>query len=146
MENRKAILFVNPPLNANQRYGILAQAGAIEPPLGLAYLAAITRKLKLKTSILDASALGLGLEATAKIILNAQPDFLAITASSMSIQAASKLAVIVKEKMASLKIFIGGPHFTSLPVQTLKENQCFDVGIIGEGERTLEELLDASKK
>lgn len=146
MGNRKAILFVNPPLNANQRYGILAQAGAIEPPLGLAYLAAITRKQGFKTSILDASALGINIEAAAKIILDEKPDFLAITASSMSIRAASKLASMVKEKMGSLKIFIGGPHFTSLPEQTLKENHSFDVGIIGEGERTLEELLDDSIK
>jgi len=146
MENRKVILFVNPPLNTNQRYGILAQAGSIEPPLGLAYLAAVTRKHKFKTSILDASALGMGLEETVRFILDTQPDFLAITACTISIQTAAKLASRVKEKMPSLKIFIGGTHFTSLPEQALKEYHGFDVGIIGEGERTLVELLDASIK
>lgn len=143
MNTRKTILFVNPPLNANQRYGILAQAGAIEPPLGLAYLAATTRKLNFGTAILDASALGINIEETIKIIVDKNPDFLAITASSMSISMAAKLATLVKKKIAGLKIFIGGPHFNSLPEQTLKENHCFDIGIIGEGERTIEELLNA---
>lgn len=60
MKNYDRIIFLNPPLTSSQRYGALAVAGAVEPPFGLMYLAATTRKLGLDTSILDAQAVGWG--------------------------------------------------------------------------------------
>ncbi len=141
MKDRKKILFINPPLSPYQRYGMLSQAGAVEPPLGLTYLAALTRKNGFETEILDSSALGLGFEQTVKIIEHEAPHFVGITLSTISLRASSRLASMVKERMPNTKIIVGGPHFTSLPKQTLLENHSFDIGIIGEGERTLEELL-----
>ena len=69
MKNKGTILFVNPPLSPYSRYGILSQAGAIEPPLGLAYLAAVTRKAGLKTLVLDSQALNFTLEDSLAFII-----------------------------------------------------------------------------
>lgn len=139
----KKIIFVNPPLTSVQRYGILEQAGSVEPPLGLAYLAAITRENGVETIILDAQAKGIDLESSFKVILDEQPDFVGITSTTMSLKSSAELSAIIKEKMPNVKIIVGGCHFTSLPKQTLLENPCFDIGVIGEGEETLEELLKA---
>ena len=141
MSNPGKILFLNPPLSAAQRYGMLSSAGAVEPPLGLAYLAAVTRKLGLTTTILDAQALGLEIETSVTQILDDNPDFLAITVPSAALSAAAALAGMVKKANPLITVIVGGNHLSALAQKTLQENPCFDVGIIGEGERTLEKLL-----
>lgn len=137
------IMFLNPPVSPSQRYGILSQAGAVEPPLGLASLAAITRKNGFASSILDAAALGYGLDDAAEIILKENPDFLGITLTTISLKTSSALANKIKTKTPGMKIIVGGSHITALPEKTLLENAAFDIGVIGEGEKTLEELLRA---
>ncbi len=139
-------LFVNPPVSANQRYGILSQAGAVEPPLGLASLAATARKMGFETSLLDAAALGYGLEETAVAICEKNPSLLGITLTTVSVKTSSALAKKLKEKLPGITIIIGGPHFTALPEKTLLENAAFDIGVLGEGERTLEALLRALRE
>ncbi len=137
----KKILFLNPPLSLDHRYGSLSAAGAAEPPLGLAYLAAVTRKNGFNTGILDAQALGLGVEGTFDLIVKEQPDFLAITLSAVSLTGAVRLASMIKEKEPRTIIIVGGNHFSALPEETLRENGCFDIGVVGEGEKSLEKLL-----
>ncbi len=139
--HKPKVVFVNPPLSPTQRYGLLSPAGSVEPPLGLAYLAAVTRKMGLETAILDTLALGIDLKESLRLIVDERPDFLAITSTTMSVRSASQLAFVVKEKIPGVKIIVGGCHLTSLPQKTLLENPCFDIGVIGEGEETLEELL-----
>lgn len=143
MGYKERILFLNPPLIAAQRYGVLAQSGSAEPPIGLAYLAAAVRKNGFETAILDAQALGIELDDCLKLILDKPPQFLAITLVTMTVRVSSKLAYLLKEKLPDIKIIVGGPHFTSLPKKTLLENPSFDVGVVGEGEITIEELLKA---
>jgi len=137
------IIFLNPPLTTQLRYGKLSQAAVVEPPLGLAFLAAVTRKAGFISSILDSSALGMSAEESVKKILKEQPDFLAITLTTLALKNCVKLAKMVKENSPKTKIIVGGCHFTSLPMETLQENPCFDLGVIGEGEATLKELLEA---
>ncbi|MFB0563993.1 MAG: ChbG/HpnK family deacetylase [Candidatus Lokiarchaeia archaeon] len=140
-DTKQKILFLNPPLTPAQRYGLLSQAGAVEPPLGLAYLAAVTRNMGYKTTIVDAETLNLNVEDCLKLILNEKPDFLGITITTPLLPNVSKVAFMVKEKMPTVKIIVGGCHFSSLPAETMHENPSFDIGVIGEGERTIEELL-----
>lgn len=139
------ILFLNPPLSQDRRYGVLSQAGAAEPPLGLAYLAATTRESQVETSILDAAALGLGLEEVLKIVANEEPDLLAITLTTVSLKTSVFLAQKIKEMNSGIRILVGGPHLTSLPEDTMLASKAFDIGVIGEGEQTIKELLRAFK-
>jgi len=141
MNLEKKILFVNPPLTTNQRYGQLSQAGALEPPLGLAYLAGVIRKTGIQTAIMDAQALNFDLEKSLDFIIKERPKFLGITLTTMSVGSASELASIVKESLRGITIIVGGCHLSSLPEETMRSNPAFDIGIIGEGERTIEELL-----
>lgn len=139
----KKIIFVNPPVAISIRYGILAATGAIEPPLGLTYLAAITRRMGFETTILDALALNFDIRNSLRFIFDEKPDFLGIGLTTCSLSSASRLASAVKEKMPGVKIIVGGCHLSSLPKETMLENQCFDIGVIGEGEKTIEQLLKA---
>lgn len=134
------IVFVNPPLSLNQRYGKLASAGNTLPPLGLLYLAGIARLKNNQVAIVDASNKPNFKEA-AKEIMRHQPRYIAITATTLSIHSAANLAKAIKEENSRLTVIVGGPHITAVPQETMERFPEFDIGVIGEGEEALVDLL-----
>ncbi len=136
------IIFVNPPLTLEEMYGKLAIAGSRDPPLGLCYLAAITKEKGYETKILDAPAMNFGIKRSLEYILKENPDYVGITAVTLSITKAAKLAKMIKNINKNIKIIIGGPHITGIPKKTMELFKEFDIGVIGEGEITIVELLD----
>jgi len=141
----KKIMFLNPPFSAKQLYGDLSEGGSELPPLGIALLAAITRKNGYETSILDAAALKLNYDKTVERILESSPDVLGITSTTLTIHNAADIARMVKEKDSRIKIVLGGPHITSCPSETMSYFSEFDVGVVGEGEITVLELFRCFK-
>lgn len=139
----KTIVFVHPPLSLEKRYSILAQAGAIEAPFGLCYLAALTRQQGFNTSIVDAQALNLSIKETIDRVLSFNPTYVGVTATTLLIRSAAAIAKEIKNRNPKIIIIIGGVHVTALPRETLLDNPCFDYAVIGEGEETLVELLNA---
>ena len=135
------IMFLNPPLSLKDLYKNLEGGGSELPPLGIAILAAITRKNKYETKILDAVALKLTIEETVRKILEFNPEFLAITSTTISIFNAAKVAERIREQNKDIIIVLGGPHITAAPEETMKKFKEFDVGVIGEAEDTIIELL-----
>src|SRR3989344_8055039 len=95
---KSKILFLNPPLSLKDLYKNLEGGGSELPPLGIAILAAITRKNKYETKILDAVALKLTIEETVRKILEFNPEFLAITSTTISIFNAAKVAERIREQ------------------------------------------------
>jgi len=141
--NNKKIIFVNPPLSFTRRYGSLGYAGGNEPPVGLCYLAGTVRKKGFDTAIVDAQATGLNLNQTISLIMSYRPAYVGITAATMAIKSAYELASGIKEMDPAIKIIMGGCHVSSLPKETLEEYGSFDMGVIGEGEDTIVELMQA---
>ena len=139
------IIFVNPPLTLKERFGKFAPAGNVMPPLGLCYLAAACREKGLKAEIIDAPAEGLDVLRTKKRILKKYPRFVGITATTLSILNASKVAESIKNEAADIVTIIGGPHVSSVPENTLLKFPHFDFGVIGEGEWTIIDLIDTLK-
>ncbi|MDD5729503.1 MAG: radical SAM protein [Candidatus Omnitrophica bacterium] len=144
MEKTKIIL-VNPPLTGKERYGALAGGGLYMPPLGIASLAAFIRREGHSVKILDCCALGLTITQAAQIILSLKPEFVGITSATLSINKAAVLAKALKGSNPDLKIIIGGVHVSSLPEETMNLFPQFDIGVLGEGERAVAELLKCSK-
>lgn len=68
-------------------------------------------------------------------------DAIGISAHTLGIINGNKLAGRLKEKMPDIPIFIGGPHVTSAPVETLTEFPHYDIAVVGKAEKTLLELL-----
>lgn len=135
------IIFVNPPLTYQERYGVRFKAGGSTPPFGLACLAAVTRQAGIATQILDASALELSYEQAAKIILRANPSIVGFTAVTMSISKAAKIASIIKSENRNIITLIGGPHVSALPEDTMIKFPYFDFGFVGESENTIIDLI-----
>jgi anaerobic magnesium-protoporphyrin IX monomethyl ester cyclase len=140
------IIFVNPPLTLEERYGKLSSGGSLLAPLGLATLAAITREKGWKTRIFDPAVLGWTYEKAAEEILGRSPKYVGITATTIAIHNAARLAQELKKAKADIFIIVGGPHLSSLPEDTLSRFPQFDAGVIGEGDVSIIELLEALRE
>ena len=137
------IVLVNPPLTGGERYGRLASAGVYMPPLGLGFLSAELRARGFEVGILDCEALRLTTEQTISRVLRFNPDYVGITAVTLSIYSSAELAEGLKKNNDSLCVILGGAHITAVPEETMDLFPQFDVGVIGEGEVTTVELLRA---
>ncbi len=116
------------------------------PPIGLCSLAATTRAEGFETKILDAAALCLTEKDTVEEILKLNPRYLGLTAATVSIHNAGEVARLVKSRNKDIKILIGGPHITSVSEKTMEIFSGFDIGVVGEGETTIIELLKALER
>ncbi|MFH1331687.1 MAG: radical SAM protein [archaeon] len=139
---KKKVMFLNPTLTLKDLYNALGESGSELPPLGISILAAITREKGYDTSILDAIALKLNRQETVKRILDASPDYLGITSTTMAVFNAVEIANEVKKQNKDIKVILGGPHLNAAPLETFERFDCFDVGVYGEGEYTVVELLE----
>lgn len=135
------LVLVNPPLSIEARYGVKSQSGGQTPPFGLACLAAAARSRGFETGIVDAAVLGLSALETAQEVVRLGATVVGLTAATIAIQSAAEVAAFVKQLNQNLTVLIGGPHLTALPEETMRRFVEFDIGVIGEGEITLTELL-----
>ncbi len=140
------IIFVNPPLSLQERYGVRFQSGGQTPPQGLLILAALTRKHNYETKIIDAEVLGWGPQRVAEEVLKLDPQFVGITSATVAIYNAAEVAKLIKEKRKNITILLGGAHFTAIPQKTMLMFPQFDFGCWGESEETLLEFLETANK
>ncbi len=101
------------------------------PPLGLAYIASYLEKYGGYKDVF--------IETDMNAALDKRPDIVGISSVTPNFNKAVKIAGEIKTA-SDIPIIIGGAHITALP-HTLPE--CFDFGIVAEGEQTMLELLNA---
>lgn len=136
------IVLITPPVTLKERYGKLSRAANTLPSLGILYLAAVLRKEGYSVSVIEASSLGLSIKELIEEIIKKKPTYIGISATTLSIFNASALAGEIKKTDNKIKIIVGGPHITAAPEETLKLFRSFDIGVIGEGEETMRELIN----
>lgn len=73
------------------------------------------------------------------------PDIVGLTFTTFDYDSALNVAKIVKQINDEIITVVGGHHVNALPVETMKE-RFFDIGIVGEGEFTMLELVEALSK
>ncbi|MGM9997849.1 MAG: B12-binding domain-containing radical SAM protein [Candidatus Bruticola sp.] len=111
------------------------------PSLGILYLAAFTRKLGFPVKFLDANASRLSPEAFRSYLQQEQPEVIALTTMSAGWPSTVEAAKIIKEVLPKSLLIVGGPHLSIYPELCLSFSE-FDIGIIGDGEETLREVLE----
>lgn len=137
------VVLVNPPISARERYGPLAGGGSHLPPLGLALLAGIAREAGFSVRIVDAEALGMSVDEAAERALSYGPRLIGLTAVTMTVHAAAEVARLVKLASPTTVVALGGVHISATPERTMEAFPSIDVGVIGEGDVTLPEMLAA---
>jgi len=108
--------------------------------LGIASVASYIRKHADNVFVLDPQAANLSLNEITSKIISFKPDYLCLPAYTEEINDAILIAQYVKDKAPDVTIIIGGYHVSALPCETI-QNPCFDIGIVGEGERALADII-----
>jgi len=114
------------------------------PPQGLSFIAAVLEKKGLSVKIIDSVALKMTAEETAAEIVKLRPRWLGLTGPTMVIRSAADISERVKNAIPDVKTVIGGPHLSAAPEETFERYKTFDIGVIGEGEITAEELFTST--
>jgi radical SAM superfamily enzyme YgiQ (UPF0313 family) len=139
----KKIALVSPPSSLEERYGKFAAAGSTMPSLGLLSLAAVAMRAGVDAKIIEAAAYGLSQDEVTNELASYQPDLVGITATTLSIFHAHETAEAAHQALPGILTVIGGPHVSAVPEETLKRFPHFDLAVLGEGEATLVELMEA---
>lgn len=121
------------PESLNKNQGVL-------PPLGLAYIAGSLERAGHNVKIIDAIAENLTRNEVEEKIIGFKPRVVGVTCMTPTIRGALEACRIAKECGAI--VVIGGVHLEAYPRETLSYD-FIDYGIIGEGEESVIELLDA---
>ena len=111
------------------------------PPLGLAYLAASARQSGHPASIIDGYANDLTSGELVDAVLRVRPDVVGFTCTTFDWPLVAAVARRLRERRPGLRIFIGGPQLSLYPDECMTET-AVDAAVVGEGDRTLVELLD----
>src|SRR3990167_4256493 len=118
-----------------------AQIPSYYPPLGLAYIGAALEKAGHSIKILDLSIEGMTGSRFRSYLLRQKPDVIGITCMITEFNEALRTASDCKEIVPTSAVIIGGPLPTSIPSIFLSQPS-IDVVVIGEGERTVVEVVE----
>jgi radical SAM superfamily enzyme YgiQ (UPF0313 family) len=136
------IILVNPPVaewgRISRNWHSRAELNIV-PPLGIAYIAAMLEQEGLPVKLFDCTV-DISHTRLIELIREETPDILGITSTTPTFLTAKEIAKAVHQISAKSIIVIGGPHVTALP-EEVGLCDCFDIGIVGEGEITFLELV-----
>jgi len=109
-----------------------------DPPLGLAYIASYIREYSgfKNTIILDRGDI-------IKKLKKEKPDLVGFSSITYLFPSINQLAKKVKQ-ILDIPVIVGGQHISSLPIHLA--SSVFDLGVIGEGEQTMLELIQLFEK
>ncbi len=120
----------------------LGSVGGEQLPLGIFYLASYIRQNGYEVMVCDAEAEKLTADDILGHIQQFAPRVVGISSTTVAFHRALELAEAVKGSFPDIKIVLGGPHITSNSDHALSF-PAFDYGVLGEGELTFLELLNA---
>lgn len=134
------VLLVNPPPRMRVDQFDTPDFGRV----GLAYLAAMLRRdPAVAVAVVDARLERLRHDEVLDRARRFGPDVVGLTAFTNEVRSAARVARGVKRLLPGAVTVLGGPHVSALPEATLEEFPEFDVGVVGEGEHTLDALAHA---
>jgi radical SAM superfamily enzyme YgiQ (UPF0313 family) len=111
------------------------------PPLGLAYLAAALAEAGAKVKILDLVVFPYSRTVLQNVLEEFKPRLVGLTCVTMTFDHAMGVVRDVKSQGPNIITVMGGPHVTFCAEDTLKAHSELDIIVLGEGERTIVELI-----
>lgn len=138
----RTIVFCEPPyLCWDRRRDRVRESEETIPGLGVLQLAAVARQRGYRVRLVDAKAHGTTVEDVAVRIATLRPDVLGLSATTISVTNAGRIAAAVKAVLPNVTTVLGGAHVSAIPERTLAAFPAVDYGIVGEGEHSLFALL-----
>ncbi len=137
----KRIFLIHPTFESRAEHTLVCRRGyGSAIPLGVAYVAASLRGRGHFVAVYDFQVEETDLWAEIETF---KPDIFGISVTTPTANASAALAKALKEKYPAIPVMAGGPHPTILKGDLFAECEAYDYLVIGEGEQTCPELLDA---
>lgn len=136
------VLLISPPLSMAKQAGSLKDIANVLPTLGIGYIAAMLEKSGVNVNIIDCIGAPITTEEMLGRISKIRPDVIGVTSTILTINTVHQLAREIKKIFPDIPIVLGGPQICSIPEKTFLEGP-YDIGVIGEGEFTMIELVRA---
>jgi radical SAM superfamily enzyme YgiQ (UPF0313 family) len=111
-------------------------------PLGILYVAAVLEQQGHEVAVLDGDIDQVGPLETVDYVNRWKPDLVGVSAHTPTYSVARRILVRLKKECPGAITVLGGYHLTALPHQTMAECDA-DLGVYGEGEQTIVELVAA---
>lgn len=144
MSRSSRLVLVEPPyVFWDRRMDRLRETEESIPGVGMLTLAAVARAKGYEVSLIDAKGSGETVEEVARRIQDIRPDVVGFSATTISVTNAQRIAERLKAWSPECVTVLGGPHVSAIPERTLQACPAIDFGIVGEGEISFFELLDA---
>ncbi len=141
------ILLISPPYPKDKVFRkSMKHLGAVLPPLGVAYIAAMLEKDGHEIKIIDgpawATILDYGFDDLEKDIKAFSPDVIGVSASTSQIEHAKKVISIAKSVNKDCLVILGGTLISADP-NALLQFELVKYGVYGEADLTFSEILKA---
>ena len=114
--------------------------------LGLGYIAAGLKAANHKVSLIDGQALGISLEEVLEMLQKEMPDVVAIPNFIGGRLLVYELVKEIHEALPDVHVVLGGPQVTLYPHQVFKECPELTLGLCGEADFTMTDLVDCLEK
>lgn len=143
MAPRERVFILYPPISKMERYSSrLGSVGGEQLPLGIFYLAAYIRENGYDVRVCDAEAERLSSQDILDRIDAYNPRVVGISSTTVAFHRAVEIAEAIRTRFPEVITVLGGPHVTS-NLDHAMSCAAFNYAVIGEGEITFLELLDA---
>ncbi len=140
------IVLVAPPSSQKREFGLLSSAGAYRPPLNLLNIGSVLLERGYSVSVIDGVTKSGGIKEVVESIIAVNPRFIGLTSMTAHIYGCGDMANKLRKKLPKTPIIIGGIHVSTLPIETMQLFPSFNIGIVGEGENTILELIETIEK
>ncbi len=132
------VLLINSPV----RNAAVDRHASLNPPLGLAYIAAVLLENGYTVTAMDLNVSGMNPRRVRMIIERWDPKILGISTDTETYPGGLQIAHIAKMVKPDLPVVMGGPHASILYREAARE-EAVDFVVVGEGEQTMLELVDS---
>lgn len=140
------IVFINPPYEQiAEGFDCVKYISNRSPSLGLLHLAAQAKQDGFSCSIIESDIKGLNVDEVIDSVIEQNPHFVGITLFTVGVHNANLIAQGIKKALPKIKIIVGGPHISSMGIETMQHFDAFDIAVLHEGEITLSKLMFALK-
>lgn len=136
-------LFINAPL---RDYSLRPRVNDFTlPVLGMGYLATYAARQGFNVGIIDAEALGLGIEQTTMLVNELSPRWAGFNLLAPTYEISARIAAGLDQ---GINIMVGGHQAKAMPVETLTDPRFsrLEALVLGEAETRVAELLKDKRK
>lgn len=135
------VMLIYPPITEVEVYAKYSKAAPCLPPLGICYIARYLLEANYDVKIIDCVAQRLSLTELQSKIVEYSPTVVGVSSTTVAFYYAKQVLSLVKSVDPEIITVLGGAHITAFFKEAMKECESIDIGVLGEGEQTLLDIV-----